>query len=201
MLPDEQSHVFSKRRKMLQHNIKIPTILGQGAPSFRRRFGQKPAINTSRESWLFLFVRDDPYWARLVTTALWKASDHFPLLAHVCVAFLHFRWYNDAPTKTRVKLLTVCSLREAINDLVSGSIFAVFLLYSIQNVTLLKKLYYHGPGSSSCFYYLPIQSRSFCRPPRLELAASPEEPLGLIEADDFLLSQRMPRTCTKYWMQ
>ena len=37
MVPDEQSHGLSN---ILQHKIEIPTILGQGAPSFRKRLSQ-----------------------------------------------------------------------------------------------------------------------------------------------------------------
>ena len=48
MLPDEKSHGLSIQRKILQHNIEIPTILDKEArhPSFRKRFSPK-VLSTS----------------------------------------------------------------------------------------------------------------------------------------------------------
>ena len=40
-VPDRQSHGLSIQRKILQHKIRIPTILGSGDPSFKKRFSRK----------------------------------------------------------------------------------------------------------------------------------------------------------------
>ena len=45
MLPDEKSHVLSIQRKILQHKIEIPTILGSGAPSLRKRFFNQKVLH------------------------------------------------------------------------------------------------------------------------------------------------------------
>ena len=157
VLPDERFHRLSVQRKMFQHNINIPRIFGEGAPSFRKRFSQKVLPLSQHASGVDTFLR----WPVL---ECFSSTHRFPLekllsanlysgsiCVHVCVLHINRSFYPSTSSTPSVRADS--SSQRDTQYTTGGKSYNFFCTCLVQLLMCIVDYFFHLRLLINCLLY------------------------------------------------